>query len=62
MEIGRESAAVVGSVVDPNNVDRLRQVEDIATDLNLISGPVLGDGPTSIFRMVESDFCHVVVM
>ena len=48
--------------VDPNNVDRLRQVENIATDLNLISGPVLGDGPTSIFRMVESDFCHLVVM
>ena len=41
----------------PNNVDRM-----IATDLNLISGPVLGDGPTSILRMVESDFCHLVVM
>jgi hypothetical protein len=25
-------------------------VEDIATDLNLIGGPVLGDRPTSIFR------------
>jgi len=30
--------------------------------VHLISGSVLGDGPTSIFRMVESDFCHLVVM
>jgi hypothetical protein len=28
----------------------LKQVEDIATDLNLIGGAVLGDGPISIFR------------
>ena len=26
------------------------EVEDIATDLNLIGGPVFGDSPTSIFR------------
>ena len=26
------------------------QVEDIATDLNLIGGPVLGDRATSSFR------------
>ena len=36
--------------VDQNNVDRLMEVEDSATDLNLIGGPVLGDRPTSIFR------------
>jgi hypothetical protein len=28
----------------------LRQVEDIATDLNLIGGPVSGDRPTGFFR------------
>jgi hypothetical protein len=31
------------------NVDTLRQVEDIATELNLIGGSVLGDRPTSFF-------------
>jgi hypothetical protein len=45
-EIGRRSLA---AFVDPNYVDRLRQVEDIATDLNLIGGPVLGGRPTSLF-------------
>jgi hypothetical protein len=39
----------LAALVNPNNVDRSRQVEDIATDLNLIGGPVLGDRPTSIF-------------
>ena len=43
----------MAAFVDPNNVDRLRQVEDIATDLNLIGGPVLGDRPTSIFRRLR---------
>ena len=40
----------MAALVDPNNVDRLRQVEDIATDLNLIGGHVLGDRPTRFCR------------
>jgi len=36
----------LAAFVDPNDVDRLRQVEDIATDLDFIVGA--GDKPMGI--------------
>ena len=49
----------MAAFADPNNVDRLRQVDNIATDLNLIGGAALGDGPTGICHLLNA--AHLIV-
>jgi len=45
-----EKAAATAAFDGKRNVDKLRQLVDIATDLNLIGGAVKGDKPTSFCR------------